>query len=41
MSELVESFKRLYLRGRLTLKQIEERKRKGTINEEEFNYIVN
>ena len=41
MRKLVESLKRLYLNGRLTLKQIEERKTKGTIHEEEFYYIVN
>ncbi len=41
MRELVESLKRLYLSNRLTSKDIEERKIKGTINEEEFNYIVN
>lgn len=41
MRELVESLKRLYLSNRLTIKDIEERKIKGTINEEEFNYIVN
>lgn len=41
MRALVESLKRLYLSGRLTLEDIEERKTKGTINEEEFNYIVN
>lgn len=41
MRKLVESLKRLYLSNRLTIKDIEERKRKGTINEEEFNYIVN
>lgn len=41
MRELVESLKRLYLSNRLTIKDIEERKTKGTINEEEFNYIVN
>lgn len=41
MSILVESLKRLYLSNRLTIKDIEERKTKGTINEEEFNYIIN
>ncbi len=41
MRKLVESLKRLYLSNRLTLEDIEERKTKGTINEEEFNYIVN
>ena len=41
MRELVESFKRLYSSGRLTIENIEERKTKGTISEEEFNYIVN
>lgn len=41
MRKLVESLKRLYLSNRLTIKEIEERKTKGTINEEEFNYIVN
>lgn len=41
MRKLVESLKRLYLSNRLTLEDIEERKTKGTINEEEFNYIIN
>ncbi len=41
MRKLVESFKRLYSSGRLTIEDIKERKTKGTINEEEFNYIVN
>ena len=41
MRKLVESLKRFYLSNRLTLEDIEERKTKGTINEEEFNYIVN
>ena len=41
MRNLVESLKRLYLSNRLTLEDIEERKTKGTINKEEFNYIVN
>lgn len=41
MRELVKSLKRLYLSNRLTIEDIEKRKTKGTINEEEFNYIVN
>lgn len=41
MRALVESLKRLYLSDRLTIKDIEERKTKGTIDEEEFNYIIN
>lgn len=41
MRALVESFKRLYSSGRLTIEGIKERRAKCTINEEEFNYIVN
>ena len=40
MRTLVESLKRLYEAGRLTYAQIEERLAKGTITQEEFDYIV-
>lgn len=40
MRTLVESLKRLYDAGRLTLEQIQERLEKGTITQEEYDYIV-
>lgn len=40
MRILVESLKRLYEAGRLTLAQIQERLTKGTITQEEYDYIV-
>ncbi|RDY21451.1 XkdX family protein [Criibacterium bergeronii] len=40
MSTLVESLKRLYLRGRLTKEQIGKRVTKGTITETEYEYIT-
>lgn len=40
MRTLVESLKRLYESGRLTLEQIQARLEKGTITQEEFDYIV-
>lgn len=40
MSTLVKSLKRLYEAGRLTKDQIKERVTKGTITEEEYEYIV-
>lgn len=40
MSTLIESLKRLYEAGRLTLAQIKERVKKGTITENEYKYIT-
>jgi len=40
MSTLVESLKRLYTKGRLTLEQVSERVSKGTITEAEYQYIT-
>lgn len=40
MRTLVESLRRLYLAGRLTLEQIQERLTRGTITQAEYNYIV-
>lgn len=40
MSILVKSLKRLYESGRLTKVQIRERVAKGTITEEEYEYIT-
>lgn len=40
MRTLVESLRRLYLSGRLTLEQIHERLEKGTITQEEYEYII-
>lgn len=40
MSTLVESLKRLYVKGRLTLEQVNERVSKGTITEAEYLYIT-
>lgn len=40
MRILVESLKRLYLAGRLTLEQIQQRLERGTITQEEYEYIV-
>lgn len=40
MSKLVESLKRLYRAGKLTINQIAERLAKGTITAEEYNYIT-
>lgn len=37
---LVESLKRLYGKGSLTLEQIGERVEKGTISGEEYEYIT-
>lgn len=40
MRTLVESLRRLYLAGKLTLEQIQARLERGTINREEYDYIV-
>ena len=40
MTTLVESLKRLYAKGKLTLDQMGERVRKGTITEMEYKYIT-
>lgn len=40
MSTLVESLKRLYKKGSLTKQQIRERVEKGTITEEDYEYIT-
>lgn len=40
MSTLVESLKRLYEKGKLTLEQVRERVEKGTITPEEYKYIT-
>lgn len=40
MTILVQSLKRLYNKGRLTKEQIKERVEKGTITQEEYEYIV-
>ena len=40
MSTLVESLKRLYEAGRLSLDQMKERVKKGTITEDEYKYIT-
>lgn len=40
MRTLVESLRRLYLSGKLTLEQIQARLEKGTITQEEYEYIV-
>ncbi|MCM1223824.1 MAG: XkdX family protein [Lachnospiraceae bacterium] len=40
MSTLVESLKRLFKKGTLTLVQMKERVQKGTISEDEFKYIT-
>lgn len=40
MKTLVESLKRLYTKGRLTKAQIAERVTKGTITEDEYEYIT-
>lgn len=40
MRTLVESLKRLYEAGRLTRAQIEDRLDRGTITQEEYDYIV-
>ncbi len=40
MRTLVESLKRLYHAGRLTLEQIQARLEKGTITQEEYDYII-
>lgn len=40
MSTLVKSLKRLYESGRLTKEQIRERVNKGTITEEDYEYIT-
>lgn len=40
MRTLVESLLRLYKAGRLTLEQIQERLNKGTITQEEYEYII-
>lgn len=39
-SMLVDSLKRLYEKGSLTLEQIKERVEKGTISEKEYEYIT-
>jgi len=40
MSTLVNSLKRLYEKGRLTKDQIKGRVQKGTITEDEYEYIT-
>ena len=40
MRILVESLKRLYDAGRLSIAQIQARLDKGTITQEEYDYIV-
>ena len=40
MRILVESLRRLYKAGRLTLEQIHARLEKGTITQEEYDYII-
>lgn len=40
MSTLVESLKRLYLKGKLTKEQIKARVVKGTITTDEYKYIT-
>ena len=40
MRTLVESLKRLYEAGRLTLEQIQARLERGTITQAEYDYIV-
>ena len=40
MSILVNSLKRLYEKGTLTLEQMKERVTKGTITTEEYEYIT-
>ena len=40
MRILVESLKRLYDAGRLSIAQIQTRLDKGTITQEEYDYIV-
>ena len=40
MSVLVESLKRLYTKGTLTIEQIRQRVDKGTITKSDFKYIT-
>lgn len=40
MRILVESLRRLYKAGRLTLEQIQARLEKGTITQAEYDYII-
>lgn len=40
MRTLVESLKRLYKKGTLTLEQVAERVTKGSISAEEYEYIT-
>lgn len=40
MRTLVESLKRLYNRGRLTIEQVAERVTKGSISADEYQYIT-
>lgn len=40
MKILVESLKRLYTKGTLTMEQVKERVLKGTIDETEYRYIT-
>lgn len=40
MRTLVESLKRLYKRGTLTLEQVAERVAKGSISADEYKYIT-
>lgn len=40
MRTLIESFKRLYDKSRLTKEQISERLEKGTISADEYEYIT-
>lgn len=40
MSQLIDSLKRLYQSGKLTLEQIESILAKGSISQEEFDYIT-
>lgn len=40
MRTLVESLKRLYSKGRLTIEQVAERVTKGSISADEYQYIT-
>ncbi len=40
MKTLVESLKRLYKKEKLTMEQVAERVKKGSISEKEYEHIV-
>lgn len=40
MTELVESIKRLYEKKKLSLEQVGQRVKKGTIDSQEYQYIT-